>query len=106
MKSEPNASIAGTSRVGNFRATYKELFDLFGEPVESDGYKVSTEWKVRYFEKIYTIYDYKETNLYSDELPSVEEFRSDKNPKLWGVGGFAYSELFILELHRQLTLIK
>lgn len=58
-------------------ASYKDLVAVLGEPEESDGYKVSSEWTLtREGGGCVTIYDYKCTNLYDDDLPSVEEFRA------------------------------
>jgi hypothetical protein len=60
---------------------------LFGEPNQSsDGYKVSSEWLVTDGEQTFSIYDYKETCLYSDDLPSVEEFRALPEYE-WHIGG-------------------
>ena len=46
--------------------------------VESD-FKISTQYHIKFADgsKI-EIYDYKATNLYSDNLPSVEKFRKSK----------------------------
>ena len=49
---------------------------LFGPPEEGDQYKVSTEWTFKGEGGIFTIYDWKATDLYGDEYSSVEEFRS------------------------------
>jgi hypothetical protein len=67
---------------GTFTASYKQLVTLLGPPTEvkpgrTDG-KISTSWKV--FDNLtgieFEVYDYKMTNLYSREMPSVEEFRN------------------------------
>lgn len=73
-----SANPCGTSLVGYFYAGYAQLQAALGDPLpEADGYKVSTEWC---FEgpdgQVFTLYDYKETNLYGDDLPTVEEFRA------------------------------
>lgn len=72
-----NASACGTSLQGEIELNCQKLIALFGVPNESDGCKVSTEWV---FEsetgEVFTLYDYKETNLYDDGLPTVEEFRA------------------------------
>lgn len=78
----------GTSLKNYFCASYKELEELLGKPnSEGDQCKVSTEWVFKETDtgEIVTLYDYKETNLYSREMPSVEEFRS-RNQYDWHIG--------------------
>lgn len=89
----------GTSLVGYFRATYKELFYLLGHPDDGDDYKVSTEWVVDWMGEVFTIYDWKSSSLYDPSYPSRKEIREDDNPRLWHVGGFKDCEYFIQELH-------
>lgn len=103
FKNEPELNACGSSLRGYFRATYKELVKALGEPCEADGYKVSTEWKVRDGENIYTIYDWKETSLYDPELWSVEEFRENEEPYLWHIGGYTDPEYFLTLLHDQIA---
>lgn len=100
--SVPDASLAGTGKIGEIRATYEELLKAFGEPCESDGYKVSGVWILQYRGKVYAIYDYKQTFLYDDSLPTVEDFRSDKKPKIWNIGGSGDIASFLNTLHKQL----
>lgn len=55
----------------------------------SDGYKVSTQWN---FENssgvVVCVYDYKETNLYYHDLPSISDFliSTEKEGYEWHVG--------------------
>jgi hypothetical protein len=71
-----DADSCGTSLQGYIEGNYQKMVELFGEPIESDGYKVSSEW---IFESetgdVVTVYDWKSTNLYDEDLPSIEEFR-------------------------------
>lgn len=77
---------------GTFTASYDQLVTFLGLPDEvvpgrTDG-KISTSWKV--FDNLtgceFEVYDYKMTNLYSRNMPSVEEFR--KMPSYdWHVRG-------------------
>lgn len=84
----PNADINGTHKVGEICIRFLDLVTLFGMPEESDGYKVSGEWRfVADDGRIFTIYDWKETSLYDSDLPSVEEFRENPNPQMFSVGG-------------------
>lgn len=75
-KASLNCDINGTSLSGTVAVSYDELVEVFGEPNSTgDEYKVSTEWVVTDGKNCLTVYDYKETNLYSPELPNVEDFR-------------------------------
>jgi hypothetical protein len=77
----------GTSLQEYFPSSYKKLVEKLGEPnSEGDKYKVSTEWILE-DEKgnVVTVYDYRETNLYSDGLPSVKKFRALKSYE-WHIG--------------------
>ena len=78
----------GTGFKGYLETSFEELVKHFGMPNNvGDDYKVSTAWVLE-DEKghIITIYDYKETNLYSQRYPSVEQFRKRKSYK-WHVRG-------------------
>jgi hypothetical protein len=69
--------------------SFEELRKVFGEPDPGcDNEKISTEWTVLDTQtgKKFVIYDWKETNLYDDELHSVEEFRALPN-HVWHIGG-------------------
>jgi hypothetical protein len=70
---------------------YSTLVALFGEPLEGDENKVSGEWIVRDADgNLLTIYDWKETDLWDSDLPSVEEFRKVADGRYghdWNVGG-------------------
>lgn len=77
----------GTSLQGLVTTSYSKLVEIFGEPQESDGYKVSSEWVVEDDNgNVLTIYDYKETSLYDSNNPSVEEFRELPECE-WHIGG-------------------
>lgn len=88
FKPDTNVKITGTSLMGYFAAPYYKLEELLGPPnCSGDGEKVSTEWMLSDENgKTYTIYDYKETNLYDDDLQSVEEFRLLETYE-WHLGG-------------------
>jgi hypothetical protein len=77
----PEASVNGTSLAGYFVSSYRVLEAIFGESLESDEYKVSGEWIFENVETgdVYTLYDWKSTNLYASDLPSVEFFRNKKS---------------------------
>ena len=77
FKVNSNVDTCGTNRKSEILASYSRLVELFGEPIESDGYKVSGEWV---FESetggVVTLYDWKQTVLYDPDYPSIEEFRN------------------------------
>lgn len=79
----------GTSLMGYITVKYSDLVLAFGEPMESDGYKVSGEWIFIEEEsgEVFTIYDWKSTDLYDSDLKSVEEFRALKTKVQFNIGG-------------------
>lgn len=87
-KLKPNANIDGTFKQAELHTTFPELLALFGMPEESDGYKSSGDW---IFESnkgdVFTIYDWKSTNLYDPSLPSVDTFRRSPAVVTFSVGG-------------------
>lgn len=87
MQHNEKLDIVGTYLIGYFRATYKELENVLGKPESGDEYKSSTEWRVEHLGKVFTIYDWKTTNLYECYLNSVENFRQCEIPCLWHIGG-------------------
>jgi hypothetical protein len=83
-----SAEINGTHLLCRITARFKDLKSVLGAPSESDGYKVSGEWRViDGFGSVFTIYDYKQTNLYDDSLPSVREFQESQDYKTFSIGG-------------------
>lgn len=85
------ANSCGTSLQTYFTASYARLVELFGPPAESDGYKVSGEWvftsdPITGRRETFTIYDYRETELYASSLPTIEEFRAQPSYD-WHIGG-------------------
>lgn len=78
-----------SSRMGEIVVTYADLVLAFGEPSEGDEYKVSGEWM--FFDEdsgaYFAIYDWKCTNLYDADLPSIEQFRSSNRACTFNIGG-------------------
>jgi hypothetical protein len=95
-------SAVGTSLKGYVSLRYKDIVKIFGEPQESDNYKVTGEWVFLNEEtnEVFTLYDWKRTNLYSVECPSVEEFRNYNEKVSFNVGGKVYAGEFIAWLER------
>ena len=54
-----------------FSASYNELAREFGEPLEGDGYKVTSEWSLEIDGGVFTIYDWKERHMPS-ESPDLD----------------------------------
>lgn len=88
MKINYSVNTNGTYLIGYFIATYKELETAFGTPEDCDEYKVSGEW---IFEAdngtVFTVYDWKSTNLYDSYYPTVEQFRNSDDLYEFHIGG-------------------
>lgn len=65
--------------IGHIDASYNDLLELFGEPNgDTDDYKISTAWElVDNLGRCVGIEDWKQTDLYDPDYPSVEEFRNE-----------------------------
>lgn len=60
-----NANTNMTHLVGNLRATYADLVEVFGQPDERSGDKITCSWHLKFEDgTVATIYDWKE-----DETP-------------------------------------
>src|SRR5438445_4732502 len=70
------------------QATYFDLVRAFGEPALGDGEKISSEWAfVADDGNVFTLYDWKSTNLYAPQdnaRPSVRTFQ--KRMHDWHIG--------------------
>lgn len=82
-------NVDGTSRMGEMNVKYKDLILAFGQPQESDGYKVSGEWVFIEDEsgEVFTIYDWKMTELYDSDGLSVDELRTQDKVVTVNIGG-------------------
>lgn len=75
------------SRQGTIEAVPATLTKLFGKPEAGDGWKVSTEWVFQNdLGELVSIYDFKQTSVYSDDLPSPAGLRASKTPVEFSVG--------------------
>ena len=99
-----DASVNGTCRQSEIMAAPTRLIELFGQPVECDGYKVSGEYVFEDDEgNVFTLYDWKYTTLYSPEYgihPSV--FWAQTTPVQFNVGGHGSASKFVSWLKAQL----
>jgi len=84
---------AGGYLLGEVAATFKEMLDTFGVPMNGgDEEKISATWNVRFADGTQAqLYDWKATRRYyhDDRFPTVEEFldvTSDRKIS-WHVGG-------------------
>ncbi|MEZ4873460.1 MAG: hypothetical protein R2827_14720 [Bdellovibrionales bacterium] len=101
----------GGSRVGSVKASIAELVELFG-PFEDvakkklDG-KVTTQWSFQNGNNTFSIYDYKETSLDSETLPSLEKFRANNSRQItWSVGGNTNGDDFIEHIENKLAELR
>jgi hypothetical protein len=89
-----NSDLNGTHRIGTLAISPKDLLSKIGLPIFSnnddcsDG-KVSGEYIFKEVEtnKIVTLYDYKATNFYDNDLPSPEEFWKSDETFFFSIGG-------------------
>jgi hypothetical protein len=91
---EPDLNDVRVSFSGRITLHYKDLVDTFGPPSKADGCKISGIW-VWVDDKgaAYTVYDYKQTDLYDSTLPSVATFRTEHQPHTWHIGAPAYGNV-------------
>lgn len=77
-----------TSRRGTLYVAPRHLFEALGSTDLTDDYKVSKEWKFLDDDgHLYTVYDYKKTDLYSHGYPSEEEFWESECASEFSIGG-------------------
>ncbi len=83
-KLDMDANPSGTGYRDTVEIDYEKMVSLFGIGI-NDGCKVSAEWRfVDSHKRVYAVYDYKQTALYSSDKPPVEEFRS--KPQTYHIG--------------------
>ena len=102
FKIDNEADYCGTSLKGHVRARFSDIVRVLGEPLsDDDGYKVSGCWTLTDDNgNVVTLYDWKCSNLYDENLPSVEQFRASTNVTTFNVGAHDYgaARRFIEEL--------
>lgn len=81
-----NADAVGISCQAEVFVSPKRLIEVFGDPADCDFNKVSAEWRFTGPGGPFTIYDWKETSLYDDDLPSPIELLQGP-PISWHIGG-------------------
>lgn len=111
LKRVESANMAGSGCRGTIFASIRELTELFGAYTDavcegSDG-KVTTQWTFKFGRNYYEIYDYKETALYSPDLPSLKDFREAQNIFVdWSVGAKCNADEFIELVNCKLKVLR
>ena len=80
---------SGTCLASHVYVSPAQVVKVFGKGKESDGHKVSSEWTFQMLEKpsvVFTLYDWKCTDMYYESGPSPEKFWADENPKQLNIG--------------------
>lgn len=105
FKLDQNADVNGTCLIGQVRVSMPKMIRLFGLPKECDGYKVSGEWVfINDSRDVFTVYDWKMTNLYDKCTTTVEELRNNKDVVLNVGGCYGANVSYFQEwLYRQLS---
>ncbi len=91
-------NVNGTSLQGYITCSYDTLVEVFGEPMEGDGYKTQAEWTGKSGDTVFTIYDWKEDQDIYDVtdwhigghgLSAVEVVHNIVNDRLGGKAKYA-----------------
>lgn len=80
------------------------LVEAFGEPTTCDEYKVSGEYLFEDCDgNVFTIYDWKSTSLYDDNLMSPSQFWSQDCNREVNIGGRVNASAFLTWLSGRLS---
>lgn len=87
MNWQRGANIAGTSLQGFAPFPYDRIVEVFGEPDEKAWSAESAfTWSITFADgTVASLYDYKESSLYDERLPSPEQMKRDF--AMWHIGG-------------------
>ena len=88
FKCDPKANANGTSLQGYVEVAPALLISALGEAPQSDGYKSSGEYRFINTDtgEVFTLYDWKSTNLYSSGFVSPRQFWANEKPYEFHVG--------------------
>ena len=87
MKFTLGGEMGCTGLEGYIKVPFSKVVEVLGEPQHTDGYKVAFEWNITFEDgTVATIYDYKESNLYDDDLPTPSELIEQEFSD-WHIGG-------------------
>ena len=85
---DPNADISDTCWVADLKVAPVELIRALGAPHRrADAYKVSGVYCFVEGSRVFTVYDWKSTSLYSEELPSPLSFWNGQSKECLSIGG-------------------
>jgi|1_EtaG_2_1085319.scaffolds.fasta_scaffold208720_1 hypothetical protein len=99
-----DANINGTHRQSEVYVSPAKLVEKFGEPIESDGYKVSGEYVFESDDgmQVFTLYDWKATTLYDPDYGvAPSDFWARTIPVQFNIGGHTNAFDFIDWLKRE-----
>ena len=86
-RADENVSDGTSGTSSQLRIAPTTLRRLFGEPDNSDGYKVSGEYEFINDEgHVFTVYDWKSTSLYDDCYPNPSDIWMSDKPFCFRVG--------------------
>lgn len=86
-KVDPNADISNTSWVEDLEVAPADLVRALGAPQRRlDAYKVSGLYSFVEGLRIFTVYDWKATSLYNEELPSPLAFWNSQSKVCLSIG--------------------
>lgn len=72
-----DADIIGTSfHMVTVKVNPQNLIEILGKPQDCDEYKISGMWVFTNGDAVFTVYDWKATNLYDEIYPSSQEYWS------------------------------
>lgn len=105
FKLNQDANISGTCRQSEIKVAPARLIEVFGQPVECDGYKVSGEYIFEDSDgSVFTLYDWKATTLYDPEYGvPVSLFWNDTTPTWFNIGGRKSAIDFVDWLEKQVA---
>ena len=105
FKLNQDANITGTCRQSEIKASPSRLIEVFGQPVECDGYKVSGEYIFEDEEgSVFTVYDWKATTLYDPAYGVTPiAFWNETTPVWFNVGGSKSAADFVDWLSQKLA---
>lgn len=97
FKLSQDADINGTHRQSEIRVAPARLIEVFGKPIECDGYKVSGEYVFENQEgDVFTLYDWKATTLYDPEWGvTPSDFWSQTCLRDFNIGGHKFAGDFV-----------
>ncbi|MDD2735231.1 MAG: hypothetical protein PHF56_14940 [Desulfuromonadaceae bacterium] len=88
FKLDLNADISDTSWVDNIEVAPAEFVRIFGGPPRRlDSFKVSGLYTFVKDDKVFTVYDWKSTSLWGEDLPSPLAFWNSRSKAVLSIGG-------------------